>query len=169
MWDRRTLGRVKPGDAWKALVAHSAEVVARARAMRDGSRQARTASLRTRLAAQQLRKVSAHDLIPLELAVRAIFRSVYAEQFAPGQSTRQAGHLDALAYTVAAMRPIYAYEGDGSSLRRIYDEELSGCLFRGGGREMYFIDGRCPVHGLAVAAEDVPLVIQALKARLPNG
>jgi hypothetical protein len=170
------LDPVKLTDPWKALVRHSAEALARARALQarsravwDSGRAARDRSFRLRLEAQQLRKISAHDMVPLELAVLTIFRSVY-DKLERGQAdrARQASHLDALAYTVAALRPLYAYEADGSALRRIYGEELSNGLFRGGGKEMHFLDGRCPIRGVAVAAEHIPLVIQALKGRPPQ-
>jgi hypothetical protein len=87
---------------------------------------------------------------------------------AKGGSSRRARGLDALAYTVSTVRPIYAYAHTASSLRQITKEELCGAIFRAGGQEMHFVDGRPPIRHLAADANHISAVIQALKAAAPE-
>ena len=136
--------------------------------MRRASLETRARSLRLRLAARELRLPSMHDLVPLDLMARSIFRKVYEERFGLRVSSRQNAHLDGLGYTIAALRPIYTYESTGQRLRPVSKQELSAGLFRHGAREMYFIDGRPTLSHLAAAADVAPAIIEALRAQLPE-
>jgi hypothetical protein len=63
---------------------------------------------------------------------------------------------------------IYEYEVTDShkAARRLSHPELQGGMFKGGGRELRFIDGRPARRSLAVAAEDIAATIEALKNAL---
>ena len=152
-----------PSDETKRR-ADTRKEAARLRAL---SRETRAQSLRLRLEAQRLHKVSLHDLIPLDLAVRVIFRTVYEEQVGQFFSSRDGAHLDGLGYAVASLRTIYTYQIDGKGLRPLAKEEISTGLFRGGAKEMYFVDGRPPLVRLALAASEVHAIAKALKMQLP--
>lgn len=116
------------------------------------SQDIRERSLRLRLKSQRARRVSLHDLMPLDLAVLTISRRVYE---ARSVSSRDFGHLDGLAYMIAGVWPIYVYEEHGTGFRRLTSEEISHAIFRSGGKEMRFVDGRAPLQRLAVHAETV--------------
>src|SRR3954466_12628933 len=126
------------------------------------SRNIRECSLRVRLECQRSREISLHDLMPLDLAVDTIFRRFYAERLRTAVSSRDCAHLDGLAYMVAEAWPIYAYEENGNSFRRVSAEELSQALFRSGGKEIQFVDGRAPLRRLAVHTETVGAAVTML-------
>lgn len=66
--------------------------------------------------------------------------------------------------SIAAMVPIFTHDIGGQSLRRLSDEELLTGLFRAGGKEMHFIDGRQALTTLSVAPPAIEQVITALRA-----
>lgn len=142
------------GDRLPAAQRH-AELLRRAKEQHLTSRDVRGRSLRTRLESQRTRRVSLHDLMPLDLAVLTIFRRVYEARSKNAVSSRDFGHLDGLAYMIAGVWPVYVYEEHGTAFRRVTSEEVSLALFRSGGKEMQFIDGRAPLRSLAVHADTV--------------
>lgn len=108
------------------------------------------------------RRPSAHDLIPLDLAALTIFRRVYEEWLHLKPSSRISAHLDALAYTVAGLVPIYVYERGGRSLRALSKAQLDDALFKDGAKAICYTDGRPSINDLAISAQDVQAVIRTL-------
>ena len=105
-----------------------------------------------------------HDLMPLDLAVRTIFRRVYDKPQRVGASPRD---LDGLAYMIAGVWPIFAYEPDGGAVRQLSQDELSHGLFRGGARELYFVDSRPAARNLAVRVSTIQAAVATLRQALP--
>ena len=100
-----------------------------------------------------------HTLIPLPLAVGLIRAKVYGERVGAQQS-----RLDALATFVAGTVLLYEFASDSSRApRALSAAEIQGGLFRSGGRELRFLDGRSPKQHLAVNAVDVECVMALLK------
>jgi len=98
-----------------------------------------------------------HTLIPLGLAVGLIRSKVYAGAKLTDQGEK--GDLNALASFVAATVPIYEYTADPSRApRALLRTELEGGMFRDGGKELRFIDGRATKRYLALNALDVECV-----------
>jgi hypothetical protein len=103
-----------------------------------------------------------HTLIPLGLAVGLVRSKVYAERKLTDQG--QKGDLNALASFVAATVPIYEYTTDPSKApRALLMSELEGGMFRDGGKELCFIDGRATKRYLAANALDVECVTSLLR------
>jgi len=103
-----------------------------------------------------------HTLIPLALAVSLIRSKVYGDRPVAGQGRE--GDFNALAGFVAATVTLYEFSSDPSERPRVLlQAELEGGLFRDGGRELRFIDGRRTKRYLAVSAQDVEGVIALLK------
>ena len=103
-----------------------------------------------------------HTLIPLGLAVGLIHSKVYAvgKLTDPGP----ARDLNALASSIAAIVPIYEYATDPSKApRALLRSELKEGLFRDGGKELRFIDGRATKRYLALNALDVECVTSLLR------
>jgi hypothetical protein len=146
----------------RAIGECNAELRAAAQAQREKARSARRRAVQLRLAAQRLRS-PAHDLVPLDLAAAMIFRRVYEEQMLVGVASRDGAHIDGIAYTIAAMCPIYVYEADGRAVRQLSEQEVARGLFRNGARELHFIDGRPSVRNLAVATASIEAVLKALQ------
>jgi hypothetical protein len=95
-----------------------------------------------------------HSLIPLGLAVDLIRHKVHGER-PPAQRNAEAD-LNALASFMAATMTLYEYDGDPSRpARTLAPRELEGGLFRNGGKELQFLDGRATKRLLAVTALDV--------------
>lgn len=107
---------------------------------------------------------SAHDLMPLEMAASMVFRRVYEKRALVGLRRTEARHLDGLAYTIAELAAVYIYDTDGSSLRRISDDELRGALFQDGAKSISYVDGRKRITNLAVSIKDVEAIIGTLLA-----
>ncbi len=146
----------------RAIAERNAELRAAAQGQREKSRSARRQALQLRMAAQGLRS-PAHDLVPLDLAAAMIFRKVYEERMMVGVKSRDGAHIDGIAYTIAAMCPIYVYEADGRAVRKLSEQEVSRGLFRNGARELHFIDGRPSVRNLAVSTGTIEAVLSALQ------
>jgi hypothetical protein len=101
-----------------------------------------------------------HTLLPLRLAAELIFSKVYEARVV----TNREEALDSIASTIAVLAPIYEYSADSHRpARRLSRVELEGGMFKGGARELRFIDGRAPRVSLAVAANDVTHTIETLK------
>ena len=103
-----------------------------------------------------------HSLIPLALAVIVVRFRVYGQ----GRITDQgpAGDLNMLANFIAGAVPLYEYFDDSSTLpRALTRASLEGGVFREGGKELRFPDGRPAMHLLAINAADVERVAALLK------
>ena len=99
-----------------------------------------------------------HTLLPLTLAVGLIRAKVY------GERAGAHGQLDALAAFIAGTVLLYEFASDPSRPpRALSAAEIEGGLFRGGGRELRFLDGRSAKQHLAVNAVDVECVMALLK------
>lgn len=100
--------------------------------------------------------------MPLELATRAICNRVYHPRGRRGRLACTLEQLNGIAYAVAALVPLFAYEADGVTVRPLGPEEISQGLFRDGGRTLFFLDGRAAIRPLAVPASGVDDVTRAL-------
>jgi hypothetical protein len=150
--------------AAKRLVVQTQELIAAVRFEREALYQQRALARRLSSEARYLRSVTAHDLMPLDMAIATVFRRAYERRAQARMDVRPTGHLDGLAYTVAEFMPIYVYVPDGRSLRKLAKEDLAGGLFQGGGKALIYLDGRAPITNLAVNAKSLPAVIDALNA-----
>ena len=102
-----------------------------------------------------------HTLIPLGLAVGLVRSKVYAERRLTDQGFM--GDLNILASFVASTVPVYEYATDPSRAPRVLRRsELEGGMFRDGGKELRFIDGRATKRYLALNALDVECVTSLL-------
>jgi len=98
-----------------------------------------------------------HRLMPLELAVMLVRNKVYASR--PGAPSSEP---NAIARFIAASVPIYECSKDPSRRPSAVRRDHDG-LFRKGGRELHFLDGRPIKKDLAVKADDVACVIAMLR------
>ena len=98
-------------------------------------------------------------LIPLTRALELIAAQVYDGRPAYGAALRTE-LFDALAGTVCALLPVFVT--DGQALRQLSDDELDKGLFRKGGAEMYFSDGRPPIQDLSVAPQGIATIVRIL-------
>lgn len=98
-----------------------------------------------------------HTLVPLELAV-TIVRSKIANGGSP-----VAADPNAMATFIAATVPIWEYSDDPSTLARPLRNAAGSGVFRKGGRELHFLDGRPAKRLLAVQADDINCVIEMLQ------
>ena len=97
----------------------------------------------------------AHELVPLGIATRSISATVYRNN---GGTDR----LIAIAHTLAALAPLYTHNADGSEVRRLTDEELLSGVFRRGGAELHFKDGRPAVTNIAATDDAIQEVARIL-------
>jgi hypothetical protein len=105
-----------------------------------------------------------HSLIPLTLAVTVVRHKVYGERQIATQGP--VGDLDMVANFVAGAVPLYEYFDDPSTPPRALKEAtLEGGIFRDGGKELRFLDGRPAKRLLAINAADVECVTALLKER----
>jgi hypothetical protein len=84
----------------------------------------------------------AQELVPLAIATRSISATVY-------RNNGDADRLIAIAHTLAALAPLYTHNADGSEVRRLTDEELLSGVFRRGGAELHFANGRPAITNIA--------------------
>jgi hypothetical protein len=147
----------------KDTAAQPVDVVTALRLGRDRLRAERDRAPRD-CAEVALEPPHSHDLMPLDLAATVIFRRVYAERMLTGTPPRMSAHLDALAYTMAELAPIYVYEATGHAVRALSREDLTGGLFQDGAKALTYLDGRDAVRNLAFNATSINAVIQTLIA-----
>jgi hypothetical protein len=103
-----------------------------------------------------------HTLLPLTLAVGLVRSKVQAGHNTTGRGPE--GDADAIAAFIAGVVPLYEFAHDPSVRPRMLERgELDTGLFRGGGQELHFIDGRPTKRYLAVNAVDVECVIALLR------
>ena len=105
-----------------------------------------------------MEKVIDTGMVELGRAVVLIAEQVYAGD---SLTTPRARLFDSLAGTVSALVPLFST--DGGAPRQLAERELESALFRNGGSEMYFPDGRAPVTHLAVTSDGIARVIRILK------
>lgn len=101
------------------------------------------------------------SLIPLARAVEIIAAEIY-EGDRGASLVPRSELLDALAYTLSVLSPMFVFE---SPPRQLREAELAGARFRDGGTEMYFSDGRPPTRNVAVTPDGIAKVIRILKDR----
>jgi hypothetical protein len=103
------------------------------------------------------------SLIPLEHAVKAAYRHFYGE--APKQADQATDDkLNAIASLMAQLVPIYEYDPDPDvTARPLLRADLAGAVFKRGGKDVTYADGRAADVPLAVSANDVAKVVQEMK------
>ena len=102
--------------------------------------------------------VARESLVPLDRAVELIADAVYRAGTRP---LPDLALFDGLANTVSALVPMFVVDGGGA--QQLSEAELDRALFRKGGAEMYFADGRAPVVNLAVTSDAIAQVVRILK------
>src|SRR4029453_3236271 len=95
---------------------------------------------------------SVHDLIPFDLALRLIFRRIYADRMHVAVAGE--AHVDGLAHVVSPMAPLYTYTDDRGVVRQLSSNELRGGLFESAGRTVYFLDGRPRGTNLGITSQE---------------
>jgi hypothetical protein len=93
-------------------------------------------------------------LVPLDVAARRIFKRVYLPFHHP-QAGPAPDQLNGLASAICGLAPVYVLDERGGAKRRLSADDLSGGLFRGGARELGFLDGRESIRNLAVSGAEV--------------
>lgn len=111
---------------------------------------------------------SVHDLVPLDLATRLVFRRVYEDRGLAAEPMRSGRHLDGLACVIATMVPLYTYEVNGPEIRTLDKTLIDGGLFRGGGKALYFVDGRKEITQIAVSTDTIAQVVSAMLDATPK-
>jgi hypothetical protein len=103
-----------------------------------------------------------HSLVPLDLAAEVIRQNIYTDRLS---SLSRQELLDSIATTISVVATIYEYKPDGHSAARPLSRlELNEGMFKGGAKELRFIDGRAPRRCLAVNSADIADTIEALRA-----
>jgi hypothetical protein len=154
---------VYPSKGTQDAVTRAGAVLAKATAVCERARQARAAADRALARSRATSAPSPHELMPLDMAVSTVFRRVYSERFLVGCG-RGDGHLDGLAYMMASLVPVWVYKQDGSGIRILTKGELAAGLFKGGAKEMYFLDGRPTLTALAVSVHAIEATRKAFAA-----
>lgn len=101
------------------------------------------------------------DLVPLSVAARRIFQQVYLPLHHP-QSGPGPDQLNGLANMICGLAPVYALDDQRRHARQLTPDDLSGGLFRGGARELLFLDGRESIRNLAVSGAEVERAARVL-------
>ena len=108
----------------------------------------------------------AHTLVPLELAVLLVRERLCGSQQQVSDARMAAGgdsDLDRMATFIAASVPVYEYSDNPSQRPRLLFRSDRDGLFRHGGRELHYLNGKPAKRHLAVSANDVNCVIAMLK------
>ena len=100
------------------------------------------------------------ELVPLRVAAHRVFRQVYLPFHHP-QSSPGADQLNGVASALCSLATVYAL--DGGAPRTLSGADLAGGLFRGGARELLFLDGRASIRNLAVRGGEVERAARALQ------
>jgi hypothetical protein len=102
----------------------------------------------------------ADSFVPLELAVRYIFKEVYGPVSSPDK-------LNGLAMAIAALATIYQSDKESTKAARVIPAPVAfSGMFRGSGKELRFVDGRGTLTALCMKADDVSYVIGMLRQGL---
>jgi hypothetical protein len=100
------------------------------------------------------------ELLPLNVAARRVFQQVYLPFHHP-QAGPGPDQLNGVASALCGLAQVYALDERGAA-RRLSAADLSGGLFRGGARELLFLDGRESIRNLAVSRLEVERAARAL-------
>ena len=98
-----------------------------------------------------------HTLVPLVLAV-TIVRSKLSDS-----TLRVPSEPNAIATFIASAVPIWEYSDDARQPPKPLQNPVPGGIFRDGGRELMFLDGRASKSLLAVHVNDIDCVVEMLK------
>jgi hypothetical protein len=101
------------------------------------------------------------ELVPLNVAARRIFQQVYLPFHHP-QAGPGPDQLNGVASALCGLAALYALDERGAP-RKLSADDLSGGLFRGGARELLFLDGRDSIRNLAVRGAEVEGAARALR------
>jgi hypothetical protein len=104
---------------------------------------------------------SPQELVPLNVAARLVFQKVYLPFHHP-QAGPGADQLNGVASALCGLAPVYVLGERGGAPRKLSADDLSGGLFRGGARELLFLDGRESIRNLAVSAAGLERAARAL-------
>jgi hypothetical protein len=96
--------------------------------------------------------------MPLASAARVIEEKLYA--YDPRCIPERTADI---ANVLAALIPLFVYKVDGINVRRLTEAELKGGLFRHGGEDLHFLDGRAPITHIAVQHSRMAEVIAMLQ------
>jgi len=103
-----------------------------------------------------------HSLIPLTLAVTLLRHKVYGDRQITDQGL--VGDLNMLANFIACAVPVYEYFSDSSEPPVLLGKAaLEGGIFREGGGELRFLDGRPAKRLLALSVTDFESVTALLR------
>jgi hypothetical protein len=104
-----------------------------------------------------------HTLVPVALAVEVIWGRVY-DDGKPAPETKER-LLNSIASTLSVTGRLYEYVDDAKP-RALSPADIKGGVFKGGGKELHFSDGRPARRHLAVPTDDVPAAIQMERRKL---
>jgi hypothetical protein len=77
--------------------------------------------------------------------------------------------LNMYAIVLSRLVTLYAISEDRQQIRRLTREDIAGGVFRDGGRELYFADGRQIIRGLAVTRNALKGAIEVMKREANDG
>ena len=98
-----------------------------------------------------------HTLVPLALAVTLV-QSRFSASTLPVST-----EPNAIATFIASTVPIWEYSDDARHVPKPLPNPIRAGVFRDGGRELIFLDGRPSKFRLAVQVNDVDCVVEMLK------
>jgi hypothetical protein len=104
--------------------------------------------------------------VPVTLAAQLVWARLYE---GGGPELGKEALLDAIATNLMVNGEIYEFDRDPArGVRKLARSEVEGGMFRGGGKELCFADGRPARRLLAVPAESVSATIEALRKERPG-
>jgi hypothetical protein len=107
---------------------------------------------------EDLNKEKKHQLVTMvEAALAACVAAEGPMSPIPGATRSQYAEL------LSRMVTVYALSEDREQVRALSRSEIEGGKFRDGGREIFFSDGREPIHDLAVTRTALNAAIEVLK------
>ena len=110
-----------------------------------------------------------NNLIPLPLAARVVYARVYAKTTPCRDGSFLLERMDGVAAAMSSMARLYTYDpARPDATRPLSQDELRGGLFRNGGREVHFHDGRQPLQNMAISHADLGKVLSALQQTSPQ-
>jgi hypothetical protein len=101
------------------------------------------------------------QLVPLNVAARRVFQQVYLPFHHP-QAGPGPDQLNGVASALCGLAPVFALNPQGAP-RRLSAADLSGGLFRGGARELLFLDGRESIRNLAISNLEIERAARTLQ------
>jgi hypothetical protein len=110
-------------------------------------------------ASAQRKHAQLNDLVTLaEAAVGVCFQV----EDSPARPITSAT-LNMYAIVLSRLVTLYAISEDREQIRSLALEDIAGGVFRDGGREVYFADGRETIRGLAVTRVSLKAAIEAMR------